>query len=81
MTKESKKISEITKDKNNYIASLDGDSLETTSIIVKNITKDNINSLSLESKTNYLVTVDLKSQNKIMHIPKNYFLNKKKVHI
>lgn len=58
-----KKISEITKDKNNYIASLDGDSLETTSIIVKNITKDNINSLSLESKTNYLVTVDLKSQN------------------
>ena len=58
-----KKISEITKDKNNYIASLDGDSLETTSIIVKNITKDNINSLSLESQTNYLVTVDLKSQN------------------
>lgn len=58
-----KKVTEITHDKDNYIAKLDGDSLEASSIIVKNITKDNINSLSLESKTNYLVAVSLNDQN------------------
>lgn len=56
------KVTEITKEKNNYIASLDGDTLETSSIIVKNITKNNINTLSLDSKTNYLVVVSLSNQ-------------------
>ena len=49
-------------EKNEFIAKLDSDTLETSSLVVDNLSSKNINSLSIDSLTNYLIHVDLQNQ-------------------
>lgn len=56
------KVESITNEKNEFIAKLDSDTLETSSLVVDNLSSKNINSLSIDSLTNYLIHVDLQNQ-------------------
>lgn len=56
------KKEEIQNSKNEFIAKQDGDTLATSSSQIYSITNSNINTLSIDSLTNYLVHVDLNNQ-------------------